>query len=448
LSPQQNHHEAAPRQVFRVGIAAIGVAEIQAKRYNFNMALKRILSGRILVLKLSRLGHVPPGWYGTEILAEAGLPITVLEFSSENQGLKQREESLSSRFSRYRLGPRRWLRYLPQSLRAIGTLCSVAYFLIQSIRRADRPSFLIAHGLQEQVVALILHKLFRLPYAVHVHEVYEAHELRGLARVFFGLEGPSLREAELLIFPEKERAQIYSRRYHLKNRIHVVYNCPRLSRAKVLQPRRLRSEFNIPDDHLIVGYMGGVGRTNALIELVHALALVPKASLLVWGWADAKYRAQILAARDQHRLADRVRLLGEVEDKWGHLAGCDVLYCVYADTLLRTRHQATASNKFTEALACGVPVLAHASGGFPEALGATGGGIAVADLLPQSLAQALQRLQDPQFRATLGKQGRTAFLSQYHYERQFAPVLEALQNHLLTPPNPLKAQPKILKAAS
>jgi glycosyltransferase involved in cell wall biosynthesis len=272
---------------------------------------------------------------------------------------------------------------------------------------------------------------------VHVHEVFEKREVHGLSRWLLQLEGPALRAARFLIFPERNRARLYEERYSLKNPIHVVYNCPRLSQPQSVRPRHLRQEYSIPTDHLIVGYMGGIGEANAILELVKALSLTPKVTLMLWGWANQSYLKEIQTAAQSLGLGNRVRIAGQVEDKWGHLAGCDVLYCVYRDHLLRTRFQATASNKFTEALGCGVPVLALKAGGFEQALAETRAGIAVSDLAASTLAHALDQLSDAALRGSLGAGARKAFGQEYNYDRQFAPVAEAFA-HLVTPPNPLK----------
>ena len=388
--------------------------------------------GKLLILRLNRLGHVPPGWNSAEILQENGMPVLVFEYCADSTGLSD----IPGPFPRVRLGAPRWLGWVPRKTRPLFLWLATFVFLANTLRK-QRPQCIVAHGIQEQAMAWALHRLLGVPYVVHVHEVFERREVHGFSRWLLQLEGPALRGARFLIFPERNRAQLYQERYSLKNRIHVVYNCPRLSQPQSVHPRNLRLEQSIPTDHLIVGYMGGIGEANAILELVKALSLTPKVTLMLWGWANRSYLEEIQSTAQSLGLGSRVRIAGQVEDKWGHLAGCDVLYCVYRDHLLRTRFQATASNKFTEALGCGVPVLVLKAGGFEQAIAETHAGIAVSDLAASTLARALDQLSNAALRGSLGAGARKAFAHEYNYDRQFAPVLEAF-THLVTPPNPLK----------
>lgn len=364
------------------------------------------------------------------------MPVLVFEYCADSKGLAD----IPGPFPRVRLGAPGWLRFLPRKARPLFLWLATFVFLAHTLRR-QKPQCIVAHGIQEQAMAWGLNRLLGVPYVVHVHEVFEKREVHGFSRWLMQVEGAALRAARFLIFPERNRALLYQQRYALKNRIHVVYNCPRLSQPQSARPRNLRREHSIPADHLIVGYMGGIGQANAILELVEALSLTPKVTLVLWGWANTSYLEAIQNRAQTLKLGNRVRIAGQVEDKWGHLAGCDVLYCVYRDHLLRTRHQATASNKFTEALGCGVPVLALKAGGFEQAIAETQAGIAISDLAAPTLARALDQLSNTALRASLAASAGQAFQREYNYDRQFAPVLEAFA-HLVTSPNPLKTPVK------
>ncbi|MEU6020136.1 glycosyltransferase family 4 protein [Micromonospora sp. NPDC048871] len=100
-----------------------------------------------------------------------------------------------------------------------------------------------------------------------------------------------------------------------------------------------------------------------------------------------------------HRLGDRIRLTGP-------LTG-DRLAAEYAaaDLLVHPSRGETYAMVVTEALACGLPVLATAVGGLPDTLGRVAGerpGLLVPPEQPQALAEALRRwLEDPTLRERL-----------------------------------------------
>ncbi|WP_433528025.1 glycosyltransferase family 4 protein [Micromonospora sp. CA-263727] len=115
-----------------------------------------------------------------------------------------------------------------------------------------------------------------------------------------------------------------------------------------------------------------------------------------------------------HRLGDRVRLAGP-------LAG-DRLAAAYAaaDLLVHPSRGETYGMVVTEALARGIPVLASAVGGLPDALGRTAPdgrpGLLVPPGDPEALAAALRRwLDDPGLRERLRRaaRGRRATLQDW-----------------------------------
>jgi glycosyltransferase involved in cell wall biosynthesis len=71
-----------------------------------------------------------------------------------------------------------------------------------------------------------------------------------------------------------------------------------------------------------------------------------------------------------------------------------------------------------EAMACGTPVVASASGALPEVLEAGGGGVLVPPDAPETLANGIRRLLErPEQRAELGALGRRGILAAYSWPR-------------------------------
>ncbi len=82
-----------------------------------------------------------------------------------------------------------------------------------------------------------------------------------------------------------------------------------------------------------------------------------------------------------------------------------------------------------EALACGTPVIGTASGGIPEVIETTGGGVVVPEGDPAALALALARLGDPAVRqgyAARGRRGVQQHYSQAHVAARTAAVFAEL----------------------
>lgn len=373
---------------------------------------------KLLILRFSRLGRTPPALYGAELLAEAGLPVLAVEYGER----KESQPFVDGKLPRLRLESP-WVTWFPRALQSRAFFFGTLLQLILWCVRTERPKLIFAHGINEQVLAWYLHRLLGVPYAVHVHEAYEDSDLLGFNRWLLQREGPALRAAEFLVFPEKERREIYRERYGFTVPTFLVFNCPR--RLGKVTPRDLRKYFHLPSDAYLVGYVGGLGRENVLDEAVEALAQVPQVYLILWGWAEDRFRDKLRAKAESLGVGARLIFGGLLQgDKWESLAGLDLSYCVYRPDSLRLKHPVTASNKLMESLAVGVPVLTSGEPGFVAFLKERPVGRALTDFSAEAIARAwVGLLADLPGRRLYGETGRSAHQADLNYETQFAEVI-------------------------
>ena len=380
------------------------------------------LRDKILVLRLFRLGKLPPGLYSSEILVENGFPLLVLEYGNLSEPQTKVEGSLP----RLRWASP-WAAWLPQRVRSAAIWLGMLARLCFKLAREGRPRLLIAHGPQEQAAAYLCSLIFRFPFAVHVHEGTESTEkLTPFNRVLLRVEGIVLRRASFLIFPEASRARLFRERYRLTGPIFVVFNTPRLrARGPGLD---LRKALGLPTNAMLMAYFGGIGPTNLIDEAVAALSGLPNLHFLVWGWGDESYLTLLKQTAERNHVEARLHLMGEVEDKWQNLESCDVGYCVYRPDTFRTRHMGTASNKFTECLAAGIPMLTSGNDDFKQLVTTLEVGVCAPDLTVAGIRDGLHFLIYDRFGLQRKAQkGLAAHRTQFHYEHQFAPVLAFLR---------------------
>lgn len=377
------------------------------------------LRGKILVLRHTTLGRIPPALYATQLLVESGIPAIVVEFG---EGVAQTHD-LRSAIVRLRFPPR-LAPYFPAKLRPALGFFETLFRLMALIVRFGRPNLVASHGLQEQALAYALHSAFGVRFVAHSHEPFEAWELSPFNRFLFALEGPAFRRAELVIFPEKERREIYACRYGLTGATEVAFNCPR--RQSHPTKTDLRRQLNLPAEAFVLGYLGGIGELNAPDLAIRSLAELPRVHFCLWGWGEASYLESLQCLARELGVIDRVHFLGELkEEKWAALAGLDAAYCVYRPMNLRARTQATASNKLFEAMAAGVPVVVGPGEDFREILRASPIGIALDDLSVSALQKALTRLlQNADEAKEMGALGRRLHEERYHFEKTFQMALE------------------------
>ncbi|WP_053926227.1 glycosyltransferase family 4 protein [Streptomyces chattanoogensis] len=181
-------------------------------------------------------------------------------------------------------------------------------------------------------------------------------------------------------------------------------------------------------------------------RLVEALATVPE---LPWTCAcvggargDSPYMTQLASKVKQLGLDDRVRFAGP-------RAGAELeAYYAAADLLVLTSYAETYGMVVTEALARGIPVLATAVGGVPEAVGSAPDGRVPGLLVPSddpaALSGALRGwLGDPELRQRLKilARGRRATLEGWEMTaHNLAAALERLR-HEPVRPKPVRHEP-------
>jgi D-inositol-3-phosphate glycosyltransferase len=160
-------------------------------------------------------------------------------------------------------------------------------------------------------------------------------------------------------------------------------------------------------------------------NVISALASVPGAELVVAGGPEASRLAgdpqarRLVALAEELGVADRVRLLGRVEQAHlpALLRSADVVVCVpwYEPFGMVP----------LEAMACGVPVVASAVGGLVDSVvdGVTGLHVPARD--PDQLAVVLAALlADPGRRAVLGRAGARRTRRRYGWDRIARSTLE------------------------
>ncbi len=380
------------------------------------------LKDKILVLRYSRLGRLPPALYETEILQESGFPVLVFEFAVGDDITR----NISGNIPKLRYSvPRTFLKF--GKLSPILTLLWKGYQLIKLVRKSGKPRIIVSHGLQESCLALFMNWLYGIKFVIHAHEVFERHELSPLNQFFLKIERLAFQHASFAIFPEKRRAVLYRRSYRFTCPIFLVANAPRKNLTS--QKSDLRQTLGLKPADKILYYVGGVGLNNVLEEAIEALKEIPQLHFVIWGWGEASYLEELKALATHHRVSKRVHLLGILDEgKWENLNACDISYCVYRPLSLRLKYPVTASNKFMEALALGKPVITSNEKPFKDFLAKYPVGQPIKDYTPKAITAALRSLlADSQNFQECSNRGKIAYQTEFHYERQFEDALKAFQ---------------------
>lgn len=380
--------------------------------------------GKLVVLALNRLGHLPPAENLTALLGEAGIPLVVVTFGRDAE-----EEIFGvGSYARIRI-PCGWQRLLPAKLRAAAAWIHALGFLLLHMGRTGRPDMLVTNGLATQAMALVLTLLFRIRFIAHVHEVEDGRGLSPLNRLFYRLEGSALRRAAFTIFPGTERRDIYTARYALPVSPQVVFNCPRLRERR--DPASMRRKLDLPEDRMLLLYIGGVGPGHGILETIGAMPELPSLGFVIVGWCEPAFQMSLETAARERGVADRVWLREATREKWDYLDACDLGLVIYEPVTLRTTYNVTASNKLMESLAAGQAVLLRHSDDSPAFVARYPVAEQVERVDAAEIAAGLARMTgDPVRLARLRHAAVAAHRDTLNFEAQARDVIERIKREL------------------
>jgi glycosyltransferase involved in cell wall biosynthesis len=196
--------------------------------------------------------------------------------------------------------------------------------------------------------------------------------------------------------------------------------------------RASRARVGIPEDALVIGFVGRLTRDKGIAELAEAWGTLrarePRLHLLVVGWDELGPGLEAVGAA--LRADARVRCTGPVDDAAPLYAAMDVL-------ALPTYREGFP-NVALEAAAAGLPVVGTATPGCQDAVldGVTGRLVPAQDA--EALAEALAPyLAEPDLRARHGAAGRARVVKEFRREAIWDAIAEEYRT-LLAPVTALR----------
>jgi glycosyltransferase involved in cell wall biosynthesis len=219
---------------------------------------------------------------------------------------------------------------------------------------------------------------------------------------------------------KSEREALLRARWCAPGRLEVVRNG--IAALRVPSPDRagLRRSLAVPEGASLATTVCRLNRPRDFETLLSAFCLVvkdePAAHLLVVG--DGPWAARIRDARDRRGLSAAVTLAGQREDIAAVLEVSDVF-------VLTSSGGDGLPIGILEAMAAGLPVIATAVDGIPEAVIDGENGLLVGRADARSLADALLRLlREPETRRAFGDAGRRCAEWEFGTSRMAAELAE------------------------
>jgi glycosyltransferase involved in cell wall biosynthesis len=212
--------------------------------------------------------------------------------------------------------------------------------------------------------------------------------------------------------------------------VDVVMNCaerPGPGVAAAGRPRRFHESLGLAQGTPVVLYHGYVFAHRGIEGLFDAIALVPRAVLVVMGFGPPfdEYRAR--AGALPH--ADRVHVIPGVppRDLLPWVASADVVAVTIEGSTLN--HRLAAPNKLFEALSAGVPVVASDFPAMAPIIRDSGAGLLCDPSNPADIARAIRSIIDapPHEQEAFRARALAAARDTYNWERQAETYLAVMR---------------------
>lgn len=226
-----------------------------------------------------------------------------------------------------------------------------------------------------------------------------------------------LKERDDLLIAECEASRrfLIGRLGYAPAKVIVVRNGVDLAGWPVskIDRQKKRMELRLGSGDLLIGAVGRLDRQKGFATLIEAMARLKDAPVKCAIVGDGPERPRLEALIRKHELERSVWLLGERGEIPSWLSAFD-LYCL--PSLWEG-----LPNAVLEAMALGLPVVASAVDGVPEAVTDGRDGVLVPPAKPAALAAALRSLSsDAARRAALGAAAKAAVAERFTLRRMIA----------------------------
>lgn len=284
-----------------------------------------------------------------------------------------------------------------------------------------------SHNYKENLVALLLSRLCRVPHLVrteHGHpEPYSVvHNLKHWC--VLAADRLAAKYTAARIVSVSSDLGEYWKRYTDPQRVTVIHNAVDLERVRsTFDPVEAKQRLGIPGDSFVIGIAARlecIKRHDLFIATANYLAgKIPKSLFVIAGGGRQKECLQRLIL--ESGLQERVALLGERSDVYDVLRAMDIL-------LICSDHEGIPM-VMLEAMALGVPVVSRKVGGIPEVIRDGVNGILIPSDSPEDLGRAcLSIFNNPRLRVNLMQVACDEIHQRYSAEKHARTIVDLYQS--------------------
>lgn len=281
---------------------------------------------------------------------------------------------------------------MPHGRNKLRTVLNIFFFNLWILRFGAKlkPDLVHCHELWGLPASLMLAKFRRVPIIYDVWDPYFLHHNLWRNRIVGSIERFLSRRADAII-TASERMKKHFMVQGGKN-VEYIGNWKRLSDYDSIEPAQieeLREKLEIPEDALIVSYIGLLYERREIPALLKAMELVDNVILLIGG--RGTHRQLVV---DTSQKLSNIRWLGWVDlaDVPLYTKLSDVIYCCLKEDIVA--HYVVANKMFETFLAGKIMLATYGLGEMSETLENTETGYLIKENSSQVIANALTSLQN------------------------------------------------------
>jgi len=207
--------------------------------------------------------------------------------------------------------------------------------------------------------------LYFLPKKYYKNVIYDAHDLfpelfliNSIRRIVWNyIERQLIQKVNIIIVPERGRAEYLRKKYKLKNSPFVINNFPRYQTIAV---KDIRRELDIAKDKKIICYQGLFFPNRNIEDIIYSLKFVQgNIILILFGYAFTDYEKQLKEFVINNDLRNRVVFYGRIpaEQISATIAQCDIGIALYQNVGIN--QYLCAPNKVFDYLMAGLKIICN-----------------------------------------------------------------------------------------
>lgn len=379
---------------------------------------------RVLYIQYTNPGSYPPLEHSARMLAREGWQVEFCGLTTSCE--------VSLEFAPHpRVQVRRMTYQEPGFKQKLHYLGFILWCLWRVLRW--RPHWLYASDALATPAAELIRRLTRCRILYHEHDsptpgmMKESRILNHVLRARMQIG----RHAEIVILPNQQRLDIFTGAAGTRGRSFCVWNCPGDDEVPAESPSR-----SLGGPHKVL-YHGSIVPDRFGVSIIEAMAACGRdVRVRLMGYLPAghlDYADKLAAKARELGVADRFEYLGAIPRRADLMrlgAECHVGLCMLRihEGDINMQHMAGASNKPFDYLSQGIALIVPPDAEWERLYVETG----CAKTCPindvEKLAEVFRWMADHREEvALMGRRGHQLIRDQWHYEKQFAPVLAMMK---------------------